>query len=588
MALSKDEYVKLHKRMIEQDAPRDRLFDKVQRVHHLDWELPPGMREEMRIKKVVATDPYDSIEASKRVFASLPPKIKILPLRADDATARLTNERERNLRWQLMSANRLRSETVENEVMESSLLYKSIAAMPIHIGWQIKANKKKGLSTTALERAQKISNFAISTHSPRDVHVRRSHYGVQGVLLCQERTPFNLIDEWGGAVEKALEKLDEENKNILYFDYWDDEMRCVYFKNELEADPTWIMMGKHDLPFMPWVAILGESSMESDPAHKFKPMLYPVIKTDLNDNLNIANTLFLNDVIELGSAPKVFESGDNPEAVEVDYTDPAAIPKLAPQNMLHALTIDGINEGVAALIQMLSQQMEFSTVSKSMRGGMLPSGMSFSAYNLNMQVAENQLRPYKTLAERGLAEIFTKMLLWTNHTGDDLYGFETEGVRGIPAGKELSIKPDEIDTDNIYIQVTMTPTTPTDEMRKANVGSLLHQLGASKETILEEAGYEDPQREMEKRWMEDQDQKADDLEFLMAQTEIQMGAAARQQQMQQEAQMAQQRQLQGPVPGGQGFAPNMQGTPPVQAAPEGAATREGVEGTPRYEQEEEL
>jgi len=169
-----------------------------------------------------------------------------------------------------------------------------------------------------------------------------------------------------------------------------------------------------------------------------------------------------------------------------------------------------------------------------------------------------------------------------------MYGFEDKGVKGIPRGTELKIEPDEIDTDSIYVQVTMTPTTPTDEMRKANVGSLLHQLGMSQQTVLEEAGVEDPQSEMDRRWMEDEMKRMDDLEMLAAQTEIQLGAAARQQQMQQEAQMAQQRQLQGPVPGGQGFAPNMQGTPPIQAAPEGAATREGVEGIPQFEQEEEL
>jgi len=587
--MNKDEYVDLHRRMIEQDEPKTQQFEKINKIHHLEYELPLEMRNEMRIKKVVATDPYDSVEAPKRVFASLPPRVKLLPLRGDDETARMMNQRERNLRWQLMSANRLRSETVENEVMESALLYKSIAAMLIDLKWQKKANKAKGLNTKAIDRALKISRFAIPTYSPRDVFVRRSTYGVQGVLLCQTRTPFGLIDEWGGKAKEELDKLDEENKLLLYFDYMDDDVRMVYFKTEMDSEPNWILTpDDHNIPFMPWVAILGASTMESDPKHQYKPMMYPIIQTDMWENLNIADTLLLNDVIAVASAPKIVEHGDNPEYAEIDYTDPAKTAKAPPGNMIDALSIETINAGVAEIRDRLSMQMEFATVSKSMKGGVLPSGMSFSAYNLNMQVAENQLRPYKTLAERGLAEIFTRMLLWVNHTGEPMYGFEDKGVKGIPRGTELKIEPDEIDTDSIYVQVTMTPTTPTDEMRKANVGSLLHQLGMSQQTVLEEAGVEDPQSEMDRRWMEDEMKRMDDLEMLAAQTEIQLGAAARQQQMQQEAQMAQQRQLQGPVPGGQGFAPNMQGTPPIQAAPEGAATREGVEGIPQFEQEEEL
>ena len=86
--------------------------------------------------------------------------------------------------------------------------------------------------------------------------------------------------------------------------------------------------------------------------------------------------------------------------------------------------------------------------------------------------------------------------------------------------------------------------------------------------------------------MEDRDKEADQLQFLAAQTEIQMGAAARQQQMQQEAQAAQQRDVMNT--GGTGNAPNFDGTPPVQSMAPGEATREGVEGTPRYEQEEQL
>jgi len=572
--------------MIEADSKRDQLYDKIIKIHHLDWNLPQELAMEGRLKKVTSTDPYDSVEAVKRVFASLPPKVKLIPLKDDEANKALANERERNLKWQLRSANRLRSETVENEFMESAILFKGVAGMVLDLEWQLKVAKSLKKNTTAIERALRTSRFAINTYAPRDVHVRRSNYGVNTVLLCQKRTPHSILDEWGDVGRSALAKLDEEAKSVYYFDLMDGEIRLVYFTVEMDGNPNWIMNPtEHELDFDPWCAILGGTSMESDPSHQFKPMLYPLVQTDMWENLNILDTLFLNDVVAVASAPKFVEEGNNPDYAEIDFTDPAKPAKAPPGNVLKPIQISEINRGVAELRDRLSMQMEFATVSKSIRGGMLPSGMSFSAYNLNMQVAENQMRPAKTLCERGLAEIFTKMLLWANHTGVPLVAYGTDKQ---DLGREYRIEPDEIDTTAIYIDVELTPTTPTDEMRRANVGSLLAQLGASSESILEQIGFEDPQAEMEKRYFEDEMKFMDDAERQGIMMQMQAGIAAQQQQQQMEQQMAAQMAAQQATVQGQGANPAMGGMPNVQMAPPGEVIREEVQGVPRNEMEEGL
>jgi len=598
MALSKDDLVNLHKRMIEADGGRDRFFKECHNIRHLKWDLP----EELQNKhKVTATDPHDSIGAAQKAMTSLPVQVKMMPFVADVANREFVNKIERALKSALFCANALRSETVENDLLESALVYACTAALVVDLEWQKKALQEAKRSTVGIERALRHSRFAINTYNPMDVHVRMSNYGAKSVLLRQRRQAHSIIDEFGDVAKKILAGLDEEKKEVFYYDYIDDEIRAIYCKQDDLSDPIWLMNpDQHELPFNPWITKMGATSLESDPALQYHSMLYGIVKTGAWHTLNVLDTLLVDDVIAVSGVPKIavrpLSPVEQPGWPEIDYDDPTKIAKPATGTVIEALSIAEINRGVAEIRDRLASQIGAATVPMAIRGGELPSGMSFSAYNLQLQAAMEQLRKERTRTESSIGEILEKMLRWIQFTGESLYVYGMDERDKGSYGNSYVIDPAEIDPKLIVIKVHLNPNLPTDEMRRANTATLLKQFGVDDETLLEDMGYDDPLEIQKRRWMQDQFEhetnlarQADIMQMqMMAQQAMQQGQMAMQQQQQAEVQAAQEREMQAATLQGQGANPAMGGVPAVMAGPPEATNREQVTGQSMIEQQEEV
>jgi hypothetical protein len=233
--------------------------------------------------------------------------------------------------------------------------------------------------------------------------------------------------------------------------------------------------------------------------------------------------------------------------------------------------------------------MAKSGVSRALQGGELASNTAFAAYNQQVQIALNAIKPYRELAEQVLGDICETMCRWIAISPDAI---EAVGNKKDDLGKRYAMIPEEINTEDLCITVELKPDVPTDRMERINAASVAHQqLHYSTESGLEDIGVADPQKEirrdMYERLLENEiqndiarSQAQVQLEVeeakLKMQTEAQM--AMQQQQMAQQQQMQQQQPVQGP-----GFNPNSGGTPPAMASPN--ATREGVTGRTQGGQE---
>jgi len=341
-----------------------------------------------------------------------------------------------------------------------------------------------------------------------------------------------------------------------------------------------------DLPFLPWIGLMGGSDMEDEEEHKYQPILYSLMTTKNWETQNVMMTLMISDAIARFAGARMKEEGPMPDSsTSVDYGDPTMLMKVTPGNTVTPLPLQQLDPASKEVSAILSAQIDKSTVSRILQNAELPSGLAFSTLNLATQTAVGALKPAKELSETGLSEVFTLMLLWVEHTGNDLYAY---GFQKDDSGANYVIRADEIDPSNIYIETELTPDVPTDRLSRINGARLAKDFGYSDEAALEDMGVMNPQKMMEEKMLEDlvktQFQAIQQGIIGQAQMALQMQAAQFQQAQQAAAQgpqgnewpQTQGQPVMGGAPGGPGFNPAEGGLPPAQGAPE--VTRENATG----------
>lgn len=568
MAESFSYYKKIADRMVDADRQRDQAFAYYQKMRRNDWKIPDGAEQIPGIRKVIDTSPSDAVAKAVQVMAARPPKLKMMPAINNPEGRQRANMIERILKWNQTNADRFRSRGVVADAFESAALYDAVAMNIVDLEHQMKnvddATRKK------LQRIRRYTRFIVNTFNPRDVHVRRSAYGVECVLLCQERPAHEVIAEYPMST-KMLKEMAENDSTVLFHHYMDYEASAIWVSGDGINDQPIINPTNHDMPFMYWIAMMGGTSLDDRPEHQYRPILYPIWTSDEWETKNMIDTLMTSDVIWKALAPVIAVEGPGADRVTYDTGNPSERVIPVPYGSVKPLPPQQVDPGLFTISQDFKGRMMDSTVSTLLGGADIPSGTSFAALNLQTQTALGALKPAKELTERALAEMFTLMLLWTSYTDEPLNAYNDQR-RSEQYGEEYTIEPDEIDEENIYITVELDPDEPTDKLQRANTATLLMQLGYPKKYALEDMGVEDPEKAMDEYFEE----QMDDHQLQMFLQGDMMDMQAQQQQQMEAQQIAQQQDLAGAIPGGQGFNPAMGGEPPAAAFP--GATREGGQG----------
>lgn len=578
MTMKFEYYKALAQKMVEQDRKRDQAFAAYQDMYHSRWEMPEELSAFDWMHKAVSTDPHDAIVAGDRVLSAIHPKVKVTPSQDLEASRQDANNLERILKWHLLQANRRRGRSVTSDVVRSALLYDAVALNVIDLDWQIKQADAVNASSKRYKAARKVCRYVVNVYNPRHIHARRSSYGTESVLLCQNRPASEVMDEWGD-VAKKLKPLVEQGADVVYYDFTDYTDRVVWVEGGEDIE---IVRASHDLTFLPWVANMGGTSLEDAEEDRYHPMLYPLYRAKTWETLNVLMTLQATESIVKAFKPEIAQEGMSDELAEQDFTDPTGILKVPMNATAKQLVKQGLDPAKAQQIADVRSAMQQSTISSILMGGGASSGMAFASLNLMTQTAVGALKPSKELAEKSLAEMFEIMLAWAAMNKDvPGAGIEAYGMEKGDKGKRYFIGAEYIDPE-LYLEVELVPDVPTDRMQRANTAMILNQLGYPKERILEEVGEEDPQRAIKLWYTEKYKEHLFNMMLQQQLMEMQQGMAqeAQAQQMQQEqaamaAQQAQQ-QVPGMFPEGQGFNPGMGGTPPAMAAPD--MTREMMSG----------
>ena len=497
-----------HKMMIDGNN-RNIAFDAYRQMYHSGWDLPEAVRNIEWIQKVVSADCYDAIQTGMRILSTIPLSLKYQPLAPGQANKERAGTIERVLKWNLMSANKRRSRSIEAEIAKNALLYDLTAVQVVDLEYQIKEKKKLNLDPKREESALSNGRFMFVPYDSRSVFAEWSNLMLERVLIVQHKHAQEVVDEWGTAARQYPELVDLMKQPygrdwVTFYDYFDYGTRTSWVAQGrrwsvpyAEGHQRWVLNhGNAPTPFLPF-AIRGGSTLETNAVHAYQPLLYPVYATGAWDIKNIIRSLEVSEVIAHTGSPRLAEEGPNQQVGQVDYMSPDRVVKMPPGNTLRQIQPAAIDAALGNIEAIQSAQISKSTISEVLQGGELPSGTAFATLNLMTQTAVGVLKPYQFLTEQTLSDMFGVMMKWVHFTEIDLYGYGT-GIED--SGKEYKINADEIEPSAIYLSVELHPDTPTDRGQKITAAvTAVQGLDLSRETGLEEIGIEDPQAELKRR-----------------------------------------------------------------------------------------
>ena len=579
-----------------------------ERMSRLQYSLPSPLQEWQWIRPIISTSPYDALSGAKRalVQGELKPTIHPItvvgPNEEVDGGSTVVKERanrwEKTLTWAIDNAMS-RIPTNDGDIMWSGLVYDEVVGQLIHIPTQ---KKLKAIDSIRADAALIYGDWAIRIADVKEVYVEYSEYMPERVLSVKIKTGQELIDFWGDGAKKIRTKIKEDpelaKEEWIEFDYVDYEERMVWAipgtnEDDVESNDAvvifgpepWLTIKGKPVPFLPWVCVIGGTSIDAAPQFRRKPLLYPVYMAEQWATSNILQTLEMSQALAEAGTPRDVFSGGGTENVEIKRGEPAGrIDLQNPMQAYQRIQQMGLDPSLRESIAAVETAMKRATIADVLISAQPVSGeQAYASYQLQVQQAVASLGPYRMLAERFYKELLRTMLLWVYFTGGEIasYGDDTE---------EYYIDSQEINPERIRIDVEITPDVPADRVQRITAAvNMSERLEYPRRRILEFLGETDPEGAIEE-YRQEALERADfdgwleavrmDVSGQLQQFLMQIAQGMQEQMMAQQAAMTPEqaggmanrpnvepRGIEGVE--GQGFNPALGQTPPVTASPAG-------------------
>lgn len=597
--------------MISEQQERNRVFEAMDAMFHGDWTPPGDLSNLDWFIPRADSRPHDAVKIASQVLSTLEPKITYQPLNPNPANKARANEKEQMLKWWTMSGMKRTKASQLSDLVMSAIMYDTIAIQVVHLGYQAKVLQTHKVGSARMRNWRRYGPFAFRMLHPSCAYPIETEFGLDGMLSVTVQPLSKVKAFWGERAAAIVAEVEKDSKDpfqqITVFDYMDPETRAVWAvrgavsgeqgtKTANQKDTFQILEPtEHGLQFFPWIYRSQATNMASAQERRILPLLYSAHQFDHYNTSSLLRSLVISDAIATFAQPRRVVTGATPElAVEDDYEGvPGGETLVKSGHSVDYPPQRPLDRALQELAAEFGAEMDRSTGTDILKGGSIPAGTAFSTINLATQTGVQRLKPAKQLAELGLAEMCEHELLWIREFGETevVYSSEKQSY-----GKQLSISPDEIDPDALYLSAELHPDVPTDRLARINGAMLMVQnLGYSMERALEETGVADPDQAIKEGMYEQmlraQVQQKSQAMLQEQQFDVQMRLQAKQMMAQQAMQGGGglqgggQPPMQGtpPVPrqtpGGQGFNPAMGGIPPAQANP--GLTRERASGRDR-------
>jgi hypothetical protein len=230
-----------------------------------------------------------------------------------------------------------------------------------------------------------------------------------------------------------------------------------------------------------------------------------IYHSDQATTVTILRSLLVSDVIYNYFNPTSATTTITGEAPDLETTKgPRKNVDLKVGESIISLPPNPLDVGMLNLLQMVSDDMQRSTAPRILFGE-VPSDISFATYNAGVQAASRTIIPHKEVSEDALVELFTQMLMWSQHAEKDLVAFiSTKNEDDDEVREKYTLDHREFDINTIDMEVELKADIPIDRQTRVNTAAQLYTaLPVSARYALEQTGITDAKQQMEEREQED-------------------------------------------------------------------------------------
>lgn len=505
--LEQDEAFKQVKRiavdLVDRDYKRDEMFDYIDKMDELEYQLPESVLAIPEVHKMIATDPRDSLEDSTNLFAAFLPKPNIAPLGA----GLKTDTFERALKWELNRAFRRRSRQWK-KVIRDAFKYDMIAAQVVYLPNQISAMGAFSGQNGAeeLDRLTRHhGDFAVVLRKPPQIHPMWNDLGGLGGVLHKSNMPVHRAkDFWGDYIEALMAiKPEDDLQNVSIFDFTTIDRRMVWGmwtgKTDNLSKPdggALIFDAPNDLGFIPWVVRVGDED-------NLQPLLYQLWKTKNWETQSIAETIMMTEVIRKAGTPESVVTGPSPEdAVTRDEKIMGGREYVMGDHVLDRPPKPQLDNNLPFIVDWIRQQTSKSTIPAIIQTANIPSGAAFASIEQAVSLGIKGLNDFKELAEEAFTEIYYQMIYWLDRENGEIVAYEKDEMTG--EGIQFGVSAKDLgDIRDINLTVSLEPDLPEDQVQKINAALMLQQLGVSSHHAKGIAGIDDPDEDTKQRYEEE-------------------------------------------------------------------------------------
>lgn len=570
----------------------------------MKWEGIPSLKEKEWYVEFIDTRGRDTIQQATNIFSTQRPKWDVLPRGLGDIDT--AGEFERTIEWYMWKASQIGEQRFHEQALLSAVKYNRVCAQ--------------------LEWMDDYS-FCVKIYHPSTVLYE---YGttLQWVSVVNNVTGASIIEHWkdfakegweekvsrGDKIGKALKEIsdatyDDPEQRYMYVDYTDKDRRYTYcypvtsedvddsFGLDDDGKPNddviLIQDKSNKLGFINWAIASGIG----------EPILSPLLKGGQYDRINDEETILRSKVMRKAFEADWIKEGREDVSVEIDNTGDESVMEVPTGVRLQKVQPSGIDPAFAQLIN-IDRGIINESIGLSSSADMQVSNVQHSTIIEQIKLRQSQLEQPKRVTEQAFTQIAYLIFRWAKKKDKVLVSQVLHDSRGqgqdYKVGQEISITPDQINLDALYIKCTIMPSTIHDRLQIANQIGLMKQSGLQipDDEYIEMFDMGDPDIQKE-RYEEQELRKAslqmqiqqmqlemqEKFQIRMKEIDMQMQLQMQQMQMQIQQGMMQQQmaQAQGAVPM-QGMAGNVapqQGIPlPSDGMTQGQGFDAGMGGMP--------
>lgn len=518
-------------------AQRNTMFEELENMYLLEAsELP----SEDWIKETISPDPRNDLQGANRLLTATEPTWSVPVTTNSSQTKRKSSKIETFCAATWDAIGNVQGKPLHYDIGLSALLYGEI---------QLSITLTKDIQDTANSPAAKAqaddiaakTPFLIDVIPPGTGYPEFGKFGLRAYLSKIEQTVGDVRDRWGEdklASKKVTDK-------VIVRDYYDLTWHCVWAEGEKEP----FLFAKHELPFIPIVAVIAEGSrLFYKPTHQSRqPFLYSLWKTNLWKRQNLSLTMMYSLIFSIGANPLYVwqRATTNKDAPTRDYSQPGGLIILDQGEQYQALAKQVLDPSLMTGLATAEQKAQESTIYRQSLGAPLAGDNTFSTISLLAQSGRLPLTSYQRMASFAISKAMTIGLAMAKKYGGS--SLKSQGEKGL-----TELKSDDI-PDQLNLVGKLDVSLPQDDRQMVSVAA-------------QATGGDNPlvsNRYAREVWLkigqsDDMDREIAEEKFLAMQTQMKLQMKA--QQMMQ--------QLQGQVPGqipGQ-MQGQMQGQVPQQMA----------------------